>query len=168
MGELPKTDAELQAIVDDAVKKAKDSFQSEYNEKFYKARKDYEDKINDLKKQQELGKEEYAKQKIAEQQKADQLELEDLRKFKKTAILGERLAKEGLPSYFKNDSRLISATDETIDSVLKTVKSEYEATLPKGNQYSSVVQTNTGGVPPASDKDGLNAMSKALEKALRK
>lgn len=168
MVELPKTDAELKAYVDEAVKQAKASFQSEYDEKFYKARKEYESKLDDLKKQQELGKEEYAKQKLAEQQKLDQAELEDLRKFKKSAELGERLAKEGLPSYFKNDVRLLNATNDDIDSVVKSVKSEYEATLPKGNQYSSVVQTNTGNTPVANDKDGLVAMGKALEKALRK
>ena len=91
-----------------------------------------------------------------EQDQALQDELTELRAFKKGKVIEERLAKESLPSYFKNDARLLNAKEEDFDRVLKEVKKEYEGTLPKGNTHSSVVQTNTQQAQ-MSDKDKANA-----------
>ena len=55
-----------------------------------------------------------------------------------------------MPSYFKNDTRLLSAEDGDLDKVIKDVKKEYEQTLPKGATSSTVVQTSTGGKPQGS------------------
>ena len=52
--------------------------------------------------------------------------------------------------------RLNSASDEDFEKVLKEVKKEYEANMPKGSQHSTVVQTSTGG-PALSEKDQANA-----------
>ena len=93
-----------------------------------------------------------------------------MRSYKKSNELSIRLAKEGLPEHYKYDSRLIGADADSFEKVLKTVKSEYEATQPKGNQHSSVVQTgankgNNGG----SDKEEIySEVGKAIGQLIGK
>lgn len=167
MAEQPKENVDFETLLAEKLAEQEKSFEAKHNAEMMKVRKDYEGKIADLKKQNELGKEEYARQKLEEQQQLDQQELQDLRGFKKQVILQQRLAKEGLPSYFKNDNRLLSAEEGNYDKVIKDIKKEYEETLPKGNQYSSVVNTSTGVSPSASDKDGLNAFGNILENMVK-
>ena len=145
MVELPKTEEELTSLIKSEVEKATADLVSKHNGAMAKVRTDYDKQIKDLKAQNELGKEEYAKQKLQEQQTADQQELAELRAYKKGKTIEERLGKENLPNYFKNDQRLLNATEDEFDKVVKEVKKEYEATLPKGNQTSSVIKT--GGQP---------------------
>lgn len=167
MAEQPKETVDFETLLAEKLAEQEKSFEAKHNAEMMKIRKDYEGKIADLKKQNELGKEEYARQKLEEQQQLDQQELQELRGFKKQVILQERLAKEGLPSYFKNDNRLLSAEDGNYDKVIRDIKREYEETLPKGNQYSSVVNTNTGNTPAVDDKDGLNAFGKVIENIVK-
>ena len=51
-------------------------------------------------------------------------ELAELRQFKKNAVLSEKLKKEGLPDFFKNDTRLLNAEDGNIDKVIKDIKKD--------------------------------------------
>lgn len=162
--ELPKTEAELDALISSKVEEATKSLEGKHNSAMAKVRTDYETKIKDLKAENELGKEEYAKQKLQEQQEADANELKELRAFRKSTILGEKLAKEGLPSYFKNDTRLLNANDSDLDKAIKDVKKEYEATLPSGNQHSSVVQTQNGFKKVSTSSDNPER-DEAYEKA---
>ena len=151
MVELPKTETELQGLIDDAVKKATDTLKSEYDGKFATQRKKHDEEIAKIKADAGKSVEELAQERIREQQEKDANELAELRAYKKQNILGEKLQKEGLPSFLKNDSRLISAEDGDIDKTIKVIKKEWEDTLPKGNQHSSVIKT--GGQPSADDKD---------------
>lgn len=151
MVELPKTEAELDALITSKVEEATKSLESKHNGAMANLRTTYETKIKSLKEENELGKEEYAKKKLLEQQEADQQELSSLRAFKKGVELEQRLAKEGLPSYFKNDNRLITAEEGDLDKMVKEVKKEYEATLPKGNTHSNVIQQG-GSITPNSAK----------------
>ena len=144
------TQAELDARVEEAVASATKDLEKKHNAEMYNARKE----IKDLK-NANLSQEEIEKRVREEQDEAVKTELAELRSFKKQSILGDKLAKEGLPSYFKNDSRLLNADDGDIDKVLKDIKKDYEASLPKGNPHSTVI--NTGGKPNVSDKDKANA-----------
>lgn len=164
MTELPKTEAELQAMLDARANEVK----SEYDGKFAAQRKKHDEEIARIKADAGKNAEELAQQRLQEQQEADAQELKELRSFKKQVVLGEKLAKENLPSYFKNDSRLLSAEDGDIDKVIKDIKKEYEASLPKGNTHSTIVQANSGG-PQMDSKDKANAeFGAALKQLLNK
>lgn len=147
------TENELQAKIDDAIKVATDKLISKHNGEMATVRKSYEDKI----KQASMSAEEIAKQRAEELAQEKENELNELRTFKKTTILQDKISKAGLPKYFINDSRLLSAEEGDLDKLIKTVKSEYEETQPKGNTHSTVVQTS-GAKPP---KD---AQAQAFEK----
>lgn len=156
MVELPKTEAELQAYVDEKINAATTTLKTEYDGKFAAQRKKHDDEIAKIRADAGKSAEELAAQKVKEENEARDRELNELRSFKKGKVLEERLAKEGLPSFLKNDNRLINASDEDFDKVLKEVKKEYDAVLPKGNQHSSVIQTG-GKVAELNAKDKANA-----------
>ena len=156
MTELPKTEAELQALIDAKVEEARESISKEYDGKFAAQRTKHEEEIKKIKASVGKSAEEIAQERISEQQQKDADELAELRAYKKRSILGEKLAKQGLPNYFINDNRLLSADETTIDKVIKDVKKEYEDSLPKGTTHSSVVQT-ASGKPATSEKDQANA-----------
>ena len=149
---LTFTQAELDAKVEEAVANATKALEKKHNEEMYNARKE----IKDLK-NANLSQEDRAKKELEEKEIALGDELKELRTFKKTTILGEKLAKENLPSYFKNDNRLLTAEDGDIDRVIKDIKKEYEASLPKGNPHSTIVQQSSSQAPLLNDKDKANA-----------
>ena len=152
------TQAEFEAKVEEAVANATKDLEKKHNQEMYNARKE----IKDLK-NANLSQEEIEKRVREEQDEALKSELAELRSYKKQSVLAEKLAKEGLPTYFKNDSRLINADDGDLDKVIKVVKKEYEDSLPKGNPHSTIINTS-GRQPVVSDKDQVNAeFSKALQ-----
>ena len=163
MVELPKTEEELTSLIKSEVEKATKELVSQHNGAMASLRTKHEAELKKAKEQANLSAEEIAAQRIKEQQEADQQELAELRSYKKGKIIEERLAKEGLPTFLKNDSRLINASDTEFDKVMKDVKKEYESVLPKGSQHSTVVQTS-GQQPATSEKDQANA---AFGKALK-
>lgn len=140
------TETELQTRIDDAVKNATDKLISKHNGEMATVRKSYEDKL----KQASMSAEEIAQQKAEELAQAQAQELADLRAYKRENILKDKITSAGLPPYFVHDTRLLSAEEGDLDKIIKTVKSEYEGTLPKGNTHSTVVQT--GGQAPKDDK----------------
>ena len=164
--ELPKTEAELDAIITSKVKEATDELVSKHNGEMATLRKKHEADIQKVKDQANLSAEEIAQRKIQEQYDADQKELQELRGFKKTTLISQRLAKDGLPEYLKNDVRLINSSDEDFEKNYKSVKADFEATQPKGNTHSSVVK-QTGGAsvrnPSQDSKDeAYQKMGEAL------
>ena len=170
MVELPKNEAELQAYVDSQVEAKRTEWETKKNEDFARQRAKHDEEIKKLRADMGKSAEQLAEERIKEQQEKDANELAELRSFKKTTLLGEKLAKEGLPSYFKNDNRLLTAEEGDLDKVIKDVKKEYEATLPKGNTTSSVIQQG-GSVSPnhaKTDADVANEkMGAFLDNILR-
>ena len=161
MTELTKTEQELNDLIADAVKTEVEKLTAKHNGEMATMRQKYDAEVKKAKEQANMTADEIAQQKIKEQQEATLQELNDLRAYKKSTQLGERLAKENLPAYFKNDTRLLSAEDGDLDKVIKDVKKEYEATLPKGATHSTVVQTASGGKP--SGNQPTNADEKKQE-----
>lgn len=167
MEKLPTTEEELKVLIDSAVKEATDTLTARHNEAMAGVRKKHAEELANIKKEAGLSAEELAKQKMAEEYEALNKEVADLRAYKKTNEISSRLAKEGLPEYLKNDSRLINADDSTFESVLKTVKKDYEATLPKGATRSTVVQTATGQKTTTDSKaEVYEKTGEALKEAL--
>ena len=156
MVELPKTEAELQAYVDEKVNAATTALKTEYDGKFAAQRKKHDDEIVKIKADAGKSAEELAAQKVKEENEARDRELEDLRSYKKGKVLEERLVKENLPPNYKYDTRLLNASEDDFDKVVKEVKKEYEATLPKGNQTSTVVKTGGTTQPSATPADAAN------------
>lgn len=159
MTELPKTEQELNDLIAAKVQEKADEMTAQHNGAMANMRKKYENDLAKAKEQAGKTAEEIAQERIKEQQEADQKELAELRAYKKSGEISKRLAKEGLPDFFKNDTRLLNAEDGTVDKVIKDIKKEYDASLPRGATHSTVVQTSTtGGNPQETEKD------KAFEK----
>lgn len=160
MVELPKTEEELTSLIKSEIEKATKELVSKHNGEMATMRTKHDAELKKAKEQANLTAEELAAEKLKEQQDADQQELAELRAYKKGKSIEERLGKEKMPSYFKNDNRLLTASEDDFDKVIKEIKKEYEATLPKGNQNSTIVKT--GGVELA--KSTSNSTDLANEK----
>lgn len=145
MVELPKTEQELNDLIAAKVQEKADELTAKHNSDMASQRIKYENDIKKAKEQAGKTAEEIAQEKIKEQQEHDAQELAELRTFKKNTVLSEKLKKEGLPDFFKNDTRLLNAEEGNVDKVIKDIKKEYEQYQPKGATHSTVVQTNTGG-----------------------
>lgn len=159
------TETELQAKIDDAVSKATSDLTSKHNGEMASMRKKYDAELEKEKQKLSLSVEEKAKLEVEEKNKAIETELNDLRAYKKSTELGKRLQKEGLPSYFVNDTRLLSAEEGELDKAIKLVKTEYDATKPQGNTHSSVVQV--GGKAPASAETSKDKAYEELGNAIK-
>jgi len=138
--ELPKTEQELNDLIDAKVNEVTEKLVAKHNGEMATMRQKHASDLQKAREQANLSAEEIAQQKIKEQQDADQQELNELRAYKKSTEISQRLAKEGLPEHFKYDTRLLSADDSALDRVIKDVKKEYEQSLPKGATHSSIVQ----------------------------
>ena len=143
-GNLPKTEQELQDLIAAKVKEETEKLVSKHNGEMATMRQRHDAELKKAKEEANLSAEELAKRKVEEQNEIQQKELSELRAYKKSSELSQKLEKAGLPTYFKNDTRLLNANDNDVDGVIKEVKKEYEATLPKGATYSTVVQTGNG------------------------
>lgn len=166
MTELPKTEQELNDLIDAKVNEATEKLTAQHNGAMANLRKKHEDDLKKAKEQANLSAEEIAQEKIKEENEAKDKELNELRAYKKQSVLMEKLAKEGLPAHFKYDTRLLSAEDGDLDKAIKEVKKEYEQTLPKGATHSTVVQTSTVGAYAAKSGDKKQEAFEKLGEAL--
>ena len=152
--ELPKTEQELQAIIEsavnDAVKKATDELIAKHNGEMATMRKKHDDQLKKVREESSMSAEELAQKRADELAQANAQELADLRAFKQGTILKEKLTKAGLPSYFINDNRLLSAEEGELDKVIKVVKAEYDASQPSGTNHSTVVQMGGNETKPTT------------------
>ena len=89
-----------------------------------------------------LSAEELAKKKAEEENKAREQEIAELKAFKQKAELKDALEKAECPTLFINDSRLLNSTNENRDEVIKTIKAEWESTLPNGARTNTNTKTN--------------------------
>ena len=164
--ELPKTEQELNDLIEAKVQEKAEQLTAQHNGQMANLRKKYDDDLKKAKEQAGLTAEQLAEEKIKEQNEARDRELNELRAYKKSSVLTEKLAKEGLPTYFKNDTRLLNAEDGDIDKVIKDVKKEYEATLPKGATHSTVVQTAQGSKPRDDKAELYASVGESIKNAL--
>lgn len=163
MVELPKTQEELDALVEEKINAKVEELSKKHNEEMANLRVSHKKEIEKINNQSNLSAEEKAKALAEEKEKALNDELTSLRSFKRKTELEARLEKEGLPKYFSNDNRLLSANGGDLDKVLKVVKEEYNGSLPKGNQHSTVVQTANGVVQSQAKDSKEIAYEKASE-----
>lgn len=167
MVELPKTEQELNDLIAQKVQEKADAITAEltakHNSEMANQRKKYDDDIKKAKEQAGKTAEELAQERIKEQQEADQKELNELRAYKKSGEISKRLAKEGLPDFFKNDTRLLNAEDGDLDKVVKEIKKEYDSYQPKGATHSTVVPNAQNQPPTDKKQEAYNKMGEALK-----
>ena len=157
MEQITLTEEELQAKIEQAVKKAVTEKETELTKSHNEAMAQQRIKADDEKKravekavaEANLTAEEKAKKELEEKTKADQEELIALRLEKKVNDRAKKLNDKGLPEFFKNDSRLLNAEDDKVDEIIGVIKQEYESTLPKG----ATVSTNVKGGGDATPDD---------------
>ena len=143
------TDEELKAKIEEEVSKRladkeaelKKKHDSEMAQLRIQAKEEKEKAIKKAQEEANLSAEEKAAKKIEEERKAEREELEQLRLEKKVNDRANKLKEKGLPDFFKNDSRLLSAEDGEVDNVIKTIEEEYKKVLPKG----ATTDTNVRG-----------------------
>lgn len=163
MVELPKTEQELNDLIEQKVNEATEKLVAKHNGDMATMRQKHDAELKKAKEQASLSAEELAEQRVKEQNEARDKELEELRAYKKSGELSQRLKKEGLPDFFKNDARLINAEEGDVDKVIKDIKKEYETYLPKGATHSTVVP-NAQNQPPVDKKqEAYNKMGEALK-----
>ena len=168
MTELPKTEQELNDLIEAKVQEKAEQLTAQHNGQMANLRKKYDDDLKKAKEQAGLTAEQLAQEKVKEQYEADQKELSELRAYKKSSEISQKLAKEGLPTFFKNDTRLLNANDGDLDKAIKEVKKEYEANLPKGTPHSTVVQTAQGAKPSDNKEQLYQSVGEAIKGALGK
>lgn len=147
--ELPKTETELQELIDAKISEAVDTLTAKHNSDMANMRKKHESELAKAKEQANMSAEELAKRKMEEQQKANEEELAELRTYKKQSIISTKLSEAKLPQYFKNDSRLLNAEEGDYDKVIKNISKEYAESLPKGATHSTITQTQSGKPQPS-------------------
>ena len=169
MTELPKTEQELNDLIAAKVQEKADELTAQHNGQMATMRKKYDDDLKKAKEQAGKTAEELAQERIKEQQEHDAQELTELRQFKKNTVLGEKLKKEGLPDFFKNDTRLLNAEDGNLDKVIKDIKKEYEQYQPKGATHSTVVPTQSQTVNKQQDDKSaaFEKMGDALKELIK-
>ena len=144
---IAKTNAEweakFQAKVNEIAKSTRERYAKEAErEKMTaeeKVKADYEDKITTL--TEELGKK--------------TKEIKDRK-------INEAILSNELPSYYKNDIRLLNADDENFDKVIKDIKAEH-------NDYlKTLLQQNVKSTSPYIQKDSNNTSNETRDKVLAK
>ena len=143
------TEEELQAKIQEEVKKAKAEQETELKKKHdsemaqlrIKAKEDTEKAVKKAQEDATLSAEEKAKKENEEQRKAELEELEQLRLEKKINDRANKLKEKGLPDFLKNDSRLLNAEEDKVDEVVTTIEKEYKGSMPKGAN----IDTNVNG-----------------------
>lgn len=136
-------EAKFQAKVNEIAKSTRERYAKEAErEKMTaeeKVKADYEDKITTL--TEELGKK--------------TKEIKDRK-------INEAILSNELPSYYKNDIRLINADDENFDKVIKDIKAEH-------NDYlKTLLQQNVKSTSPYIQKDSNNTSNETRDRVLAK
>ena len=136
-------EAKFQAKVNEIAKSTRERYAKEAErEKMTaeeKVKADYEDKITTL--TEELGKK--------------TKEIKDRK-------INEAILSNELPSYYKNDIRLLNADDENFDKVIKDIKAEH-------NDYlKTLLQQNVKSTSPYIQKDSNNTSNETRDKVLAK
>ena len=139
--DLPKNEQELNELISAKLKEETDKLLAKHNSDMAGLRTKYEAELRKAKESANLTAEQLAEEKFKEQQEAKDRELAELRGYKKTTEITTLLAKEKLPAFFRNDSRLLSVEDGNYDKVIKDIKKEYEEVTAKGSTHSTVVNT---------------------------
>ena len=151
--EKAKLEQEKQEAIAKAVAEREAELAKKHNEEManlrIRAKNEKDEAVRKAEENAKLTAEEKAKKEIEEQQKREHEELEQLRLENKIRQRTEMLEKAGVPSVFKNDSRLINAADEDVENVIKTIADEWGKVSPKG----ATTSTNVGGGNPKGAND---------------
>ena len=159
--------ADKETYTAEEVEAIKADLEKKHNSEMAQLRTRNATEIEKAKKEATMTAEELAAQKAKEQNEAMELELKELRTYKSQAELGKRLEKEGLPSFFVNDNRLLGAMgdEKALNDVIKTIKSEVSNYKPNGSTTSTVVK-QTDGIPNPSGAGKYAGFDEELRRKL--
>lgn len=166
MVELPKSEQELNDLIDQKVNEVTERMTAKHNSDMANMRQKHDAELKKAKEQANLSAEQLAQEKIKEQEEAKDKELAELRAYKKTGEISKRLAKEGLPDFFKNDTRLLNAEDGDLDKVVKDIKKEYDNYQPKGATHSTVVPNAQSTKEKGEKQEAYDKMGEALKEII--
>lgn len=149
---------DTQKLIDEAVAqalaKAKEEAESKFNNAMAKARVEKEKEIAKIREDATLTAEEKAKKEKEEELALTKEENARLKSEIKNKTINEKLVENKLPAFFKNDVRLINATDDELDATIKIITKEFEET--------KVV--NQHGTTPPKGTSGKNTLESELER----
>lgn len=149
---------DTQKLIDEAVAqalaKAKEEAESKFNNAMAKARVEKEKEIAKIREDATLTAEEKAKKEKEEELALTKEENARLKSEIKNKTINEKLVENKLPAFFKNDVRLINATDDELDATIKIITKEFEET--------KVVSQH--GTTPPKGTSGKNTLESELER----
>ena len=140
--EQPKVETPKVVNADEyeALKRELDSIKGSIDERVNKASKAEREKYEKQLAKAKMTAEEALKTEQDEKWTAINTELNTLKTEKKQFMVKEHLAKSELPSFFQNDTRLVNAEPDQIETVVKALKKEYSEYM-KETTKSAVVGT---------------------------
>jgi hypothetical protein len=140
--EQPKVETPKSVNVEEyeALKRELDAIKGSIDERVNKASKAEREKFEKQLAKAKMTAEEALKAEQEEKWTAINSELNTLKTEKKQFLIKDQLQKSELPSFFQNDSRLVNAEPDQIESVVKTLKKEYSEYM-KETTKSAVVGT---------------------------
>ena len=161
MDNITLTQEELDAKINEAVEKAKldakDELTKEHNSQMaqlrQKAKQEKDDAVKKAQEEARMSAEELATKAQQEEKAKMQQELDELRSYKKTSTIKEKLVEAKLPLFLANDSRLLNASNEDeLKNAIETVKQDFAASTSNGSQIDTNVQ-NKGEKTTKSAKE---------------
>jgi arsenate reductase-like glutaredoxin family protein len=140
--EQPKVETPKVVNVEEyeALKRELDAIKGSIDERVNKASKAEREKFEKQLAKAKMTAEEALKAEQEEKWNAINSELNTLKTEKKQFLIKDHLQKSELPSFFQNDSRLVNAEPDQIESVVKSLKKEYQEYL-KETSKTAVVGT---------------------------
>jgi predicted methyltransferase len=148
------TDEELQQVIaqklaEELTKKA-DELTAKHNSEMAQlrknAQKEREEAIEKAKADAKLSAEELAKKQNEETLAEKEKELAELRGFKQSALIKDKLAEAKLPTFLSNDARLLnSKTDDELKTAIEAVQKDFNSAIPSGGNINTNVQGKGNG-----------------------
>lgn len=159
MEKLELTEEELAEKISQAVAEKEAELKKQHDSDMAnlrrKAKEDTDNAIKKAKEEATLSADEIAQKRFNEQLKEKDDRLSFLEGEYKKTLLSKKLADAKVPSMFVNDSRLLNAKDNEVDSIIDTIKSEYNSTLPTGATINTNVGDGSGSKTPAKSEQEL-------------
>lgn len=153
-----------QEAVEKAVKDKEEELTKKHNDLMASTRKKYDDEkakaVERAVKEANMSTEDKAKARAEELMKEKEERLSFLEKeYKKSTILS-KLRNSQVPDMFANDSRLWTATNEELDSVVATIKEEFSKLMPSGSQIDTNFKTAGSGDKKSEKQKKFEQFSK--------
>ena len=152
----------LQEQIDEAVAKTNAEWEAKFQAKVNEIAKSTRERYAKEAEREKMTAEEKVKADYEDQITTLTEELGKKTKEIKDRKINEAILSNELPSYYKNDIRLLNADDENFDKVIKDIKAEH-------NDYlKTLLQQNVKSTSPYIQKDSNNTSNETRDRVLAK